>query len=271
MQPRRLHLLPLIALFTMMGQASRAAAEQIPVRHLEGVTFGFLVLRDLDGKALAYGDLKQIVKSKNQAGLVVSDLRFRFKDGSSYDEIAKFTQHGKFRLVSDQIEEKGPSFKQDTQSWIDVQKGTVTVRTNENGKDKTTTKHVALPDDLANGLLFVLLKNVDPSTETTVSFVVPAAKPRVVKWNIVPGPEKTVKVGIIDHRTQHYIIKTKIEGVAGKIAPLIGKEPPDLHIWLIKSEAPTFVEFEGPLTPDGPTWRIEMTAPEPDSPGLKTQ
>ena len=254
-----------------MAQASNAAAEQIPVHHLEGVTFGFLVLRDLDGKALAYGDLKQVIKGNTHGGLVVSDLRFRFIDGSSYDEITKYTQRGKFRLVSDQIEQKGPSFKQPMQSWIDVQKGTVTVRTNDNGKDQTTTKHLNLPDDLANGLLFVLLKNVDPSTETTVSFVVPSAKPRVVKWIISPAPGKTVKVGIVEHKTQHYIIKTKIEGVAGKVAPLIGKEPPDLHIWLIKSEAPTFVEFEGPLTVDGPSWRIEMTAPEPDSPESKSQ
>jgi hypothetical protein len=267
----RPHVLPLIALWTVMVQAGNVAAEQVPVHHLEGVTFGFLVLRDLEGKTLAYGDLKQVVNGNGHAGLVVDDLRFRFKDGSSFEEITKFTQRGKFRLVSDQVEQKGPSFKEEIHSWIDVQKGTVTVRTNENGKEKTTTKHLALPDDLANGLLFVLLKNVDPSSETTVSFAVATAKPRVVKWNIVPGPEKIIKVGMIEHKTQHYVIKTKIEGAAGAVAPLVGKQPPDLHLWLIKSEAPTFVEFEGPLTPDGPSWRIEMTAPEPDSPNSKTQ
>lgn len=83
---------------TAILQASRLAAEQIPVRHIEGVTLGFLVLRNLDGRPLAYGDLKQVVKAED--GEVVDDLQFRFKDGSFYEEITKFTQHGKFRLLS---------------------------------------------------------------------------------------------------------------------------------------------------------------------------
>jgi len=237
-------------------------AEQIPVRHIEGVSLGFLVLRNTAGEALAYGDWKQVVKSD---GLVVDDLRFQFKDGSFYEEITKFTQRGKFRVLSDQVEQKGPSFKQASQSWIDARTGTVTVRITERGEEKTTTKHLDLPDDVANGLLFVLLKNVDPSAaETTVSFVAASAKPRVVKWNITPGPEKTIKVGFIEHKAQHYVVKTKIEGPAGAIAPLVGKEPPDIDVWLVKSEAPTFLEFEGPLSQDNPVWRIELTSPESD-------
>src|SRR5215472_9714101 len=133
--------LTFLAVWILIFQSPGSSAEQIPVRHLEGVTFGFLVLRDLDGNALAYGDLKQVVNGKSHAGLVVDDLHFRFKDGSSYDEITKFTQRGKFRLVSDQVEQKGPSFKEEFHSWIDASTGTVTVRTNENGKEKTTTKH----------------------------------------------------------------------------------------------------------------------------------
>lgn len=253
----------LFAIWILIMQSIGLTADQIPVRHIEGVTLGFLVLRNPGGEALAYGDWKQVVKAD---GLVVDDLRFQFKDGSFYEEITKFTQRGKFRLVSDQVEQKGPSFKQASQSWIDARTGTITVRTTEKGKEKTTTKHLDLPDDIANGLLFVLLKNVDPSAaETTVSFVVAATKPRVVKWNISPGQEKTVKVGFIEHRAQHYVVKTKIEGATGVIAPLVGKQPPDIHVWLVKSEAPTFLEFEGPLSEDNPVWRIELSAPEPDS------
>jgi hypothetical protein len=252
----------LIAVWIVIIQTSGLTAEQITVRHTEGVTLGFLVLRNQNGEALAYGDWKQVVKPD---GLVVGELRFEFKDGSLYDEITKFTQRGKFRLLSDQVVQKGPSFKEESESWIDAETGKITVRTNEKGKETTTTKHVDLPEDVANGLLFVLLKNVDPSAETTVSFVAASTKPRVVKWNIVPGPEKTIKVGLMTQKAQHYIVKTKIEGPAGVIAPLIGKQPPDIHIWLAKSEAPTFLEFEGPLSQDNPVWRIELTAPEPDS------
>jgi len=233
------------------------------VRHIEGVTLGFLVLSNAGGEALAYGDWKQVVKTD---GIVVGDLRFRFRDGSFYEEITKFTQRGKFRLVSNQVEQSGPSFKEASQTWIDARTGTITVRTTEKGEKKTTTKHLDLREDVANGLLFVLLKNVDPSAaETTVSFVAASAKPRVVKWNISPGPERTVNVGLIEYKAQHYIVKTKIEGPAGAIAPLVGKQPPDIHVWLVKSEAPTFLEFEGPLFEDGPVWRIDLTVPESDS------
>ena len=257
----RSNLFPLIAIWIVIIQASGLTAEQIPVRHIESVTLGFLVLRNLDGEALAYGDWKQAVKPN---GLLVGDLRFQFKDGSLYEEITKFTQHGKFRLVSDQVVQKGPSFKQQSESWIDVETSKIKVRTNENGKEKTTTNHLDLPDDVSNGLLFVLLKNVDPAVETTVSFVAASSKPRVVKWNISPGPEKTIKIGWMTQKAQHYVVKTKIQGPAGVVAPLVGKQPPDIHIWLVKSEAPTFVEFEGPLSEDTPVWRIELAAPEPD-------
>jgi len=46
----------LIAIWIVIIQASGLTAEQIPVRHIEGVTLGFLVLRTPDGEALAYGD-----------------------------------------------------------------------------------------------------------------------------------------------------------------------------------------------------------------------
>ena len=32
----------------------------------------------------------------------------------------------------------------------------------------------------------------------------------------------------------------------GKVAPLVGKQPPDTHVWFVKSEAPAFIESEGP-------------------------
>jgi hypothetical protein len=257
---RKLYLVITICMVAV--QSIVLSAEQIPVHHIEGESFGFLVLRSIDRKVLAHGYWKQVVKPE---GLVVDDLRFQFQDGSFYEEITKFTQRGTFHLVSDQVEQKGPAFKQASRSWIDARSGTITVRTTEKGEEKTSTKHLDLPDDVANGLIFVLLKNVDPSAETTISFVAASSKPRVVKWKISPGAEKTIKVGFIGYKAQHYVVKTKIEGVAGAIAPLVGKQPPDIHVWLLKSEAPTFVEFEGPLSQDNPVWRIELAAPAPDS------
>lgn len=238
------------------------AAEPIPVHHLEGVTFGFLVVRDLDGHAIAYGTLKQVVKPGDP--VLTDDVQFQFKDGSYYRDITKFTQRGTFRLVSDHAVQKGPSFKQQSESWIEANSGKVTVRAVENGKEKQTVKQMRLPPDVSNGLLFILVKNINPATETTVSMVAASDKPRVVKLIFTPAEEKTVKVGALEFKAQHYVMHVKIEGVAGKVAPIVGKQPPDSNFWAIKSESPTFVEFEGPLSADSPVWRIELAAPEPD-------
>src|SRR5437667_10748699 len=85
-----------------------ATAEQIPVRHTEGVTLGFLVLRAEDGTPIAYGDLQQVAKKDH----VMEDMKFHFKDGSFYEEITKFTQDGKFRQISSQVTHKGHPVKQ---------------------------------------------------------------------------------------------------------------------------------------------------------------
>jgi hypothetical protein len=41
---------------------------------------------------------------------------------------------------------------------------------------------------------------------------------------------------------------------------LLGKIPPDSHVWIVTQEAPMFVRFEGPLYA-GPIWRIDLASP----------
>lgn len=254
-------------LLALLALPTCAVADQIPVRHLEGVTLGFLMLRDLHGETLAYGYLKEAVKPGDP--VVLADLQFHFRDGSYYREITKFTQNGTFRLLSDQVVQQGPSFKQQLESWLDATTGKITLRKLGEDKDKgkEETKHIDVPADAANGLLFTLAKNIEPSAaQTTVSMVAISTSPRVVKLQFVPAPEKSVTVGTMSFKAQHYVVHVKIPGAAGVVAPLVGKSPPDIHLWIIKSEAPTFAEFEGPLSADGPVWRIELAAPEPDKP-----
>lgn len=242
-----------------------ALGAPVPVHHVEGVTFGFLVLRDLHGEVIAYGDLKEVVKPDDP--VVMSDLQFRFKDGSYFQQITRFTQRNTFRLVSDQVVEKGPAFKQPSESWIDAEHGKITYRSLKGGEEKETSKHLDLPSDLANGLLMTLAKNLDPTaTETVVSMVAASTKPRIVELHIAPAAEKSITVGTLEYKAQHYVVHVKIPGAAGVIAPLIGKKPPDIHLWILKSEAPTFVEYEGPLSQDTPVWRIELMSPQPDAP-----
>jgi hypothetical protein len=39
----------------------------------------------------------------------------------------------------------------------------------------------------------------------------------------------------------------------------MGKEPPDLHDWLVAGDVPAFMRFEGPMCQQGPGWRLEPT------------
>jgi hypothetical protein len=50
------------------------------------------------------------------------------------------------------------------------------------------------------------------------------------------------------------------------VAPIIGKQPPNIEVWIVGGQAPTFVREQGPTYPDGPSYTIELASPTwPDS------
>lgn len=231
----------------------------VAVRHKEGLVHGFLVLRSVDGKLLATGDLIQTAVGDR----VTSELIFRFKDGSSRSETTVFSQNDNFKLISDHLIEQGPAFKNPTETLVDASTGDVTVRyAGKDGKEKADTDHMELPGNLANGLIFTLLKNIDPGTpRTTLSMIASTPKPRVVKLVVTPQGEETFLIGGARRKATHFVGKIEIGGVAGVVAPLIGKNPPDTHVWVLGGKAPAFLKFEGALYSGGPIWRIELSSP----------
>ena len=247
-----------IALFVWLCAAS-TAAEPMRVRHVEGLVHGFLVLRTTDGKTVADGDLIQNATGSR----VTSRLVFRFKDGSIRDETAVFTQRGHFLLVSDHLVQKGPAFKEPLDMTIDRASGRVAVRyTNDRGEEKIEDEQMKLPEDLANGIILTVLKNLRPGGPLpTLSMVAATPKPRLVKLEISsPGTDRFSLNGS-GRTARHYVVKIDIGGFAGLVAPLVGKQPPDSHVWVLEGRAPAFVKSEGPLHLGGPIWRIELTNP----------
>jgi hypothetical protein len=234
-------------------------AETVAVRHPEGLVRGFLTLRSLDGAALADGDLIQSANGDR----VTSRLVFRFRDGSLHDETAVFTQRGRFRLVSDHLVQRGPSFPNPLDVWIDATSGNVKIRYREKGEEKSIEEREELPEDLANGLMLVLLKNVpaDP-VSMSVSALAATPKPRKVKYVVSRAGEDPFSVGGASHKATRFRVKVEIGGVAGLIAPIIGKQPPETFVWILGGEAPGFVRSEGPLFQGGPIWRIELARPD---------
>jgi hypothetical protein len=257
MDPRNL----LVAVLAGVGLLSPAPApaDPIAVRYREGVVHGFLVLRSPEGAILASGDLTQLA----QGDRVTTRLVFHFKDGSLQDETAIFTQRGQFRLISDHLVQKGRAFERPLDLRIDGASGQVTVRyLDEDGQEKVENERLELPPDLANGLIITLLKNVrGAALPATFSFVAATPKPRLVKLKVTAAGADPFSVAGSGRRATHYVIKVDIGGIAGLVAPLVGKEPPDSHVWILEGEAPAFVRSEAPLFMGGPLVRTDLTSP----------
>jgi len=193
---------------------------------------------------------------------VTSRLVFHFKDGSLYDETTVFSQQQQFRLISDRLVQRGPSFPQPMDMTIDVAKARVTVQYDDHGQSKQISEHVDLPADVANGMLLAILKNASPAAPVkSVGFVAATPKPLVVKLAVSAAGEEPFSTGATARKAVHYVLKVDIGGLKGLIAPLVGKQPPDSHVWILGGDAPAFIKAELPLYNDGPVWRIELVSP----------
>lgn len=232
-----------------------AKSETIPVRYPQGSTHGFLALRTLDGKIIATGESTQTVRGDR----VTATLTFHFRDGSIDDDETIFSQKGVFRLLSDHHIQHGPSFPKPIDLLINASDGELIWR-DEDGT--TTHTHMDLPEDVSNGLPPNLLVNISPSTaETKVSYVVAGKKPRLIHISIKPTGTRAFSAGTLRRNATDFALHIELGGVVGVMAPIIGKQPPDLHIWLQDGKPPAFIREEGALYEGGPVWRMEQLSP----------
>jgi hypothetical protein len=230
-------------------------AEPVPVRHPQGSAHAFLALKTLEGRRIATGDVTQIVNGDR----VTSHVIFRFRDGSIDDDTTVFAQRGVFRLISDHHIQHGPSFPKPIDVLIDASIGKITWH----AEDGTINQaHLDLPPDVSNGLPPNLLLNILPSTlEAKLSFVAPTAKPRLISVSVKPAGKVPFIVGGTTRKAIDYVLHVELGGLTGVIAPLIGKQPADYHIWILGGTCPAFIREEGQLYEGGPIWRIEQTSP----------
>jgi hypothetical protein len=242
-------------LITAVLLGMNLSGEPVPVRYPQGSSHGFLALKRLDGTRIATGDATQIVHGDR----VTSTVILRFLDGSIDEETTVFSQSGVFRLISDHHIQRGPSFPKPIDVLVEAS-GEVTSRTKEG---KLRQDHLDLPPDVSNGLPFTLLMNVPPTApETKLSFVAPTDKPRLVHLSVKPAGEVPFIVGGSKRTALDFVLHVELGGVAGVVAPLIGKQPPDYHIWILPGTSPALIREEGPLYEGGPILRIEQISPE---------
>ncbi len=247
-----------LVLALLLLHPAALAAEPIAVRRTEGAVHGFLVLRTLGGKTLADGDLIQVARGDE----VTSRLTFRFRDGSLHDETTVFTQRRHFRLVRARLVQKGPAFPRPLEMSIDRARGRIVVRFTDDGKQTVEREDEELPADLANGIILTLVKNLPADgPPAIVSMIAATPEPRLVKLRISASGKERFSTGATARTATHFVVAVDLGGLSGLLARLLGKQPPDSHVWVLGGDAPAFVRSEQPLYVGGPLWRIELTSP----------
>lgn len=246
-----------VALIIALTWPSSLEAAPIKVRLSEGNLRGFLVLRTMDGKAIAHGELVQ----RLVGGLIESRLTLNFVDGSLWDEHVTFSQKDVFRLEAYRLVQRGPSYPTSEISF-DRRNGRYQARTQEKKGDdpKEASGELDMPDDLYNGMALVLLKNPTSGASTRIAVFTP--KPRIITMELTHEGDDTVRVGPTAKTARRYLVKLEIGGLTGLMAAVIGKNPPDLRYWLVSGDVPAFVKFQGAMYLNGPVWRLELAPVE---------
>jgi hypothetical protein len=247
----------LFAAFLMFSSPS--FAESIPATHRQGSLHGLLLLKSQTGKTIAIGDQTNIARGDE----IRSELIFHFLDGSIDDEVADFRQGSVFQLIRDHHIQKGPSFPKPLDLTVEVSQNQVTWREVKDGKSETQSEHMDLPADLVNGLIALVVENFPSRAEEwKTSYLAADSKPRLVQFSFKPDGEDQVRVGTVSRKTMRYNVHVDIGGIAGVIAPIIGKQPSDIKLWVLGGDAPMLIRMEGALYPEGPIWTMVLTSPE---------
>ena len=103
-----------------------------------------------------------------------------------------------------------------------------------------------MPTDLYNGLVMPVVRNVSPDAgKSKVSMIVATPKPRLVTLAIhAPGARDVLLAGV-PRKAMVYEIKIELGGIAGVIAPVIGKKPPNISLSVEAGEVPVFCASRG--------------------------
>ncbi len=239
---------------------SPAAADGVRVRYPEGTVRGFLNMKALDADIATTGDLFQEVHGDR----IEARLIFRFKDGSLHDEMVTFSQQGVFKMWTYHIIQRGPAFSENLEVSLDrTAGGTYKVISGKGNDVKHYDGHLDLPDDVYNGMVLTVVKNLAKGETRRVHIVAFTPKPRLVDLELAPVGDEKLVLGNAVRKVTHYKMKPRLGAVLGLLASVAGKMPKDYESWFLTDEVPAFVRFQGNLYIKGHIWRIELTSPEP--------
>lgn len=245
---RRSNSLVAVAVWVILNSA--VWADSIPVRHIQRPLHRFMVARSETGKVIANLEFSQAV----QGNEVTMHVVYRFLDGSLDDEETTYTQQGRFRLVRNHHIQSGPFFTRPIDFTIDAANGVVTSRTiDKKGKIHIESKHMALPDDLANGFVGTLLLNVSPNTAPfRVGMLASVGSGRLIRLLIWPTDKQTVHLSNQTFPATVFRIHPELGGFVSVVASLLGLKPKDVMVWVLEGDEPAVAVIEGQLGGSGP-------------------
>jgi hypothetical protein len=254
--PRATFTLALV-LLSLFARANAIAQQPnaLAVHYVQGSSHAFLVIRAESGDVLGYGELLELVRGER----VSSRLTYRFRDGSVDDDTAIFSQRGIFHLVSDHHIQNGPFFSKPVDCMVESS-GDVTIRTvKSDGKETIETSHIDLPPDVSNGFTGILLMNAPPSSAPfKLGLVAPTGKGRLIQLSVsLEGEEPFSPVLGVHRKATVFRIHSELGGVAGVVAPVIGKQPKDVFVWILEGKVPGLIREIGPLADGGPVVSVE--------------
>jgi hypothetical protein len=150
--------------------------------------------------------------------------------------------------------QKGPFFTKPFDFTVEAATGIVTTRTiDKNGKIHVESKHIHLPDDLANGLVGTLLLNVPHNTTPfRVGMLAPVGGGRLIRLLISPEDEQTVHLAGQTLKATVFRIHPELGVIVGMIARLLGLQPKDVTVWVLEGEEPAVAIIVGQLGGYGP-------------------
>ena len=231
-------------------------ADPIPVHHTQGALHAFLVVRSQTGATLGYGEITQIADGDH----ITDHLVYRFRDGSLDDETTIYTQGKTFQFLSDHHIQRGPFFAKPSEITVEANGQVTTITPSKNGPHKVETQHIDLPPDISNGMMCALIANIDPNGPgVRLTMVIPSmGKGRLIHLDIAPDSHASFTVAGTPRKATVFRMKIDLGGVAGVVAPIIGKQPSDIFLWVLEGDPPLFVREVGQLSEGGTIVSIEF-------------
>jgi hypothetical protein len=250
-------LMPTVIIFLASCRMGAIAQQQsaVPVHYAQGASHAFLMIRSESGVILGYGELLQVI----QGDRVNSRLTYHFREGSVDDETTIFSQRAAFRFISDHHIQHGPFFSKASDVFVD-EMGNVTIHTvKSDGRNIIEQSHIDMPPNVANGFTGTLLLNVSPSsTPYKLALVAPTGKGRLIQLSItVEGEEPFSPIAGVHRKATVFRIHPELGGIAGVVAPVIGKQPKDVFVWILEGQVPGLIRVVGPLEDGGAVVSVE--------------